>query len=308
MAGDWIKMRGDLAEDPAVIDMAASLGMDEDHVVGKLHRLWSWADRQSRDGHARGVTEKWLDKETGVTGFARALQSVGWVVFDSTGMTIPNFDRHNGETAKTRALAGKRKKKQRANEVTNASRTKRDKRVTREEKRRAIEQEQDLEQKKTEAGHHVTAQTGAGGPAPEDHAAVRTYPGGFEGGGADAGLMQSITARHELAVLVAAKVNSILKSDPVLSPRYTKVEQAIVLGATLLDFERAALDALDTDHNAMWAAGKVLGQMQDKRDKPQRQTTGAAADLGGKDYAKGATPEDQMPAYLRLKNNPEEAT
>lgn len=55
MAGDWIKMRISLAEDPAVIAMAAVLGESEFTIVGRLHHLWGWADVQSRDGHARGV-------------------------------------------------------------------------------------------------------------------------------------------------------------------------------------------------------------------------------------------------------------
>ncbi|WP_460763600.1 hypothetical protein [Lysobacter fragariae] len=133
-------MRTDLAEDPAVIDMAAALGdVDEDIIVGKLHRLWSWADRQSRDGHANGVTETWIDRYIRCDGFARAMVSVGWLVIENKAVTFPNFDRHNGETAKTRALGTKRKQKQRASvpqSVPEMSRIERDKSETREEKRR----------------------------------------------------------------------------------------------------------------------------------------------------------------------------
>jgi hypothetical protein len=140
MAGDWIKMRTDLAEDPAVIDMAAALGdCDEDLIVGKLHKLWSWADKQSRDGHAIGVTQNWIDKKVGMSGFALAMVSTGWLEIDGKAVTFPNFDRHNGETAKTRALGSKRKQKQRAScpdDVPDSSRNERDNNETREEKRR----------------------------------------------------------------------------------------------------------------------------------------------------------------------------
>lgn len=34
MAGDWIKMRVDLRDDPDVIGIAAATGLDEDTVVG----------------------------------------------------------------------------------------------------------------------------------------------------------------------------------------------------------------------------------------------------------------------------------
>lgn len=102
MAGDWIKMRNDLADDPAVIDMAAALGIEEDTVVGKLHRLWSWADKQTRDGNAVGVSQSWVDKKLNVEGFAAAMIAVNWLAFEGRTMTFPNFGRHNGEPAKKR--------------------------------------------------------------------------------------------------------------------------------------------------------------------------------------------------------------
>jgi len=145
MAGDWIKMRADLAEDPAVIAIGAKLGMDEFSVVGRLQCLWSWADGQSRDGHASGVTQQWVDRKVQRDGFAQAMCDVGWLSVDNSGITIPNFDHHNGDTAKTRALGTKRKQKERAappghanvsDSVRDSSRSERDKSETREEKRR----------------------------------------------------------------------------------------------------------------------------------------------------------------------------
>ena len=108
MAGDWIKMRCDLAEDPAVIGIAEALGVDEYLVVGKLHRLWSWADRQSVDGNAIGVTHSWIDRYLRAPGFAAAMLAVGWLVVDDGSVTLPNFERHNGKTAKARADTAKR--------------------------------------------------------------------------------------------------------------------------------------------------------------------------------------------------------
>lgn len=139
MAGDWIKMRNDLADDPAVIGIASKTGLDEFAVVGRLQHLWSWADRQSRDGHAAGVTGMWVDKHVRCDGFAQAMAEVGWLSIKKGGIDFPNFDRHNGESAKKRALATGRKAKQRA-AVTQVSavvsRMQRDESVTREEKRR----------------------------------------------------------------------------------------------------------------------------------------------------------------------------
>ena len=137
MAGDWIKMRTALADDPAVICMADRLEMDEFSVVGRLHHLWSWADKQSRDGHADGVTGKWIDRYVQCDGFAQCLVSVGWLVLGESGIEFPNFDRHNGETAKARGLATNRQQKKRAGVTPpkeQPSRNQRDNGVTREEK------------------------------------------------------------------------------------------------------------------------------------------------------------------------------
>ncbi len=114
MAGDWIKMRADLDEDPAVIGIAILLGMDEDHVVGKLWKLWRWANLQTIDGNAVGVTETWIDRYICVTGFASAMCKVGWLVINADGFSIPKFDRHNSESAKERALTLARVSKHRA--------------------------------------------------------------------------------------------------------------------------------------------------------------------------------------------------
>ena len=140
MAGEWIKMRCDLPDDPAVITMARELGVQEDVIVGKLHRLWSWASKQLRDGYASGVTETWIDRHVGAPGFAGALVAVGWLEILPTGVMIPDFDTHMSQSAKSRALTNNRMQKRRemcgksdATNVTTASPEKR-----REEKRRIV--------------------------------------------------------------------------------------------------------------------------------------------------------------------------
>lgn len=114
MAGDWIKMRVDLHDDPSVIAISVALGLDEFAVVGRLHRLWAWADQQTVDGNALGVTGAWLDRYIGVTGFAEAMANAGWLTETDVGLSIPNYDHHNGQTGKQRALSSKRTAKSRA--------------------------------------------------------------------------------------------------------------------------------------------------------------------------------------------------
>ena len=108
MAGDWLKMRHDLADDPAVIRLASVLQLDEDAVIGKLFRLWSWADRHSRNGEVDGVDLAWVDRLCRRDGYGAALVRVGWLVETGEGLSFPRFDRHCSDTAKTRALGKNR--------------------------------------------------------------------------------------------------------------------------------------------------------------------------------------------------------
>jgi len=141
MAGDWIKMRVDLADDPAVIGIAAALEIEEDLVVGKLHRLWSWADRQTVDGNAPSVTRAWLDRYLSAPGFADALSAAGWLVVTPGGIQLPDFAKHNGQTGKQRALTAKRAAKSRSRNSNACSVTKS---APREEKRREEKSDYDL--------------------------------------------------------------------------------------------------------------------------------------------------------------------
>lgn len=126
MAGDWIKMRVKLPEEPEVIELAEMLGMDEDHVVGKLHRLWSWFDQATTDGNAVGVTKKWLDRYLRTKCFADALEKVGWLEVKNVGdkviSVMPKFDRHNGQSGKQRALTARRVARSRGGKTCNAKR------------------------------------------------------------------------------------------------------------------------------------------------------------------------------------------
>ena len=145
MAGDWLKIRHDLPDDPAVIGIASRLGVSENEVVGALVRVWSWFDRQSHDGHAESVTTAWLDRAGCLTGLATAMAAEGWLQVEDPqgglGLSLPNWERHCSESAKSRALAAERKRRQRSGSVTQESRAERDQAGTREEKRREREEE-----------------------------------------------------------------------------------------------------------------------------------------------------------------------
>ena len=130
MAGDWIKLEAVTPDKPEMYAIAGALNCSHGEAFLGCVRFWIWADQQSRFGHDLGVTKKTIDHVSGVTGMADAMLSVGWLVDKNSVLSVPNFDRHNGKTAKERALAAKRKQAER-------SRSERDNSVTREEKRRS---------------------------------------------------------------------------------------------------------------------------------------------------------------------------
>lgn len=121
MAGEWLKLEACTPEKSEVLAITARMGWDDaDLTVGKLFRIWRWFDQQTTDGNAFGVTTALLDRIVGVTGFCEAVHSVGWLSITETGISLPNFERHNGNTAKSRALTAKRVANHKANAKGNA--------------------------------------------------------------------------------------------------------------------------------------------------------------------------------------------
>lgn len=108
MAGDWIKFELSTMDKPEVCQIAEWADIDPDAVVGKLMRVWGWFDQQTENGNAPSVTKKLLDRLVGVTGFCENMKSVGWMVESEGVISLPHFDRHNGKTAKNRALTARR--------------------------------------------------------------------------------------------------------------------------------------------------------------------------------------------------------
>jgi len=108
MAGDWIKMRGNLWDDPRIGALVDATDTSEAAVVGGLYWLWATADQHSEDGTMPGLTLRQIDRKTGITGFAAALVSIGWIEDHADGITIVKFDEHNGASAKKRCQTAKR--------------------------------------------------------------------------------------------------------------------------------------------------------------------------------------------------------
>src|SRR5690606_21025686 len=116
MAGDWLKFEVNTPEKPEVLAITIELGWDDPELtVGKLLRVWRWFDQHTECGNATSVTPALLDRSVGVTGFCQAMANVGWLTISVDGISLPNFERHNGATAKKRIVTAKRVAKHKAN-------------------------------------------------------------------------------------------------------------------------------------------------------------------------------------------------
>lgn len=111
MASLWIKIEHTTPDKPEVVQIAAALRIDQDAVVGKLFRLWSWTDQNAICERAEigiQVTTAFVDRLTNKRGFEAALIGVNWARREGAMLILINFTRHNGETAKERAATNRR--------------------------------------------------------------------------------------------------------------------------------------------------------------------------------------------------------
>lgn len=147
----WIKWTHGLSRKPEVMQIAYRLGRSRHEVAGLLMEWWEWTDvnvniDESASGYdpdaCPGVVRvgedglRMIDAITGVTGMAEALVSVGWASIENGNLVLPNFGRHNGKSAKARALDAARKRADRRNSVRNPSGSKPDKIRNRGEEKR----------------------------------------------------------------------------------------------------------------------------------------------------------------------------
>lgn len=110
----WIKMRTNLLDDPRVGAVSMRCNVSVATTLGSLFILWAIADQHTENGLLPYMTEEWLDARVGVPGFSDALRSVGWLATPqdgSAGLLLPEFDQHNGSSAKRRANEASRKGK-----------------------------------------------------------------------------------------------------------------------------------------------------------------------------------------------------
>lgn len=114
MRRPWIKIEACTPDKPEICAIATQLKMDEDMVMGKLVRLWSWVTVNHVKSDDLSVTKEFIDKLVARKGFAEAMIKAGWLQERGERLLLPNFERHHSDAAKTRALTAVRVARHRA--------------------------------------------------------------------------------------------------------------------------------------------------------------------------------------------------
>jgi len=114
MAGNWIKWVKGLTRRTEVVRMStghlSGINADRRRIAVACMEFWEWADDETTDGALSGCTPAFVDDLVALPGFFAAMVSVGWIVETPQGIVIAHFERHNGESAKQRAMDADRKR------------------------------------------------------------------------------------------------------------------------------------------------------------------------------------------------------
>jgi hypothetical protein len=108
MAGHWIKWEKGLTKKPEVMRIARALGISTYEAAASCMLVWEWADDVTTDGLVVGVTLEDVNQAAGIPGIGEAMQAAGWLTGTATCIQFPNYNRHNGKTAKLRSETNRR--------------------------------------------------------------------------------------------------------------------------------------------------------------------------------------------------------
>lgn len=110
MPANWIKIETHLPSKPEVLKLSRVVGQNRYEVSGRLMVVWAWFDQITASGQLCGVSLADIDEIAGCQGFAAAMLQVGWLAGEDGAMQVPNWERHNGNSAKARALEAEAKR------------------------------------------------------------------------------------------------------------------------------------------------------------------------------------------------------
>ena len=95
---------------PEVLRIARALQCTPQHAAACCMMVWEWAEDVTENGIISGVTATDVSFAAGVEGIGEAMVTAGWLLETDDAVVLPNWDRHNGEPSKRRALDALRKR------------------------------------------------------------------------------------------------------------------------------------------------------------------------------------------------------
>jgi hypothetical protein len=106
---DWLKVEKSTPLKPEIRQIARACGCSRGEAFAGWFRLWAvFDDLVDANGWLNNYSQSDADEDAGLDGIAKALEDVGWLVWGPTGVSITNWSRHNGTSAKQRALTARR--------------------------------------------------------------------------------------------------------------------------------------------------------------------------------------------------------
>jgi len=121
MAGLWIEWEKGLVRKPEVIRISRILSCTPQHAAACCMQVWEWAEDVTSTGFVADIDAEAVSFAAGVPGIGEAMREVGWLSEEMSGINFSNWDRHNGEPAKKRALDALRKRQKRHDEKLKTS-------------------------------------------------------------------------------------------------------------------------------------------------------------------------------------------
>jgi hypothetical protein len=104
MAGLWVQWEKGLVRKPEVLRIARTLQCTPQHAAACCMMVWEWAEDVTINGIVEGLTATDVSFAAGVAGIGEAMLEAGWLIETGDAVVLPNWDRHNTEPSKKRAI------------------------------------------------------------------------------------------------------------------------------------------------------------------------------------------------------------
>lgn len=117
----WIKLQTSLPKSAKLLVLAEVLRVKRAEALGLAMEWFCWLDEQCTDG-STGMTPRMVNEVIGHKRFVDGLVAIGWAELDADGrVCVVDFDAHNGQSAKARAMTARRIAAGRLSKKSNAA-------------------------------------------------------------------------------------------------------------------------------------------------------------------------------------------